>query len=251
MSLLPPRNPEAGAGGGPDAGPPVEALSLFEGPLSNRVYQSLKRAILSLAFRPGEALRKQDLCTALGVSRSPVSDALTRLAGEGLVRIVPQAGSYVARFSMAEIREGAFLREALELAAVEHLAPRISDDQVARLNRNLVVQQALVDSGDRDGFYEQDAAMHAMMMGFTGFRRLGSVTETAWLQVDRARRLVLPAPGRVEATLEEHRAIVAALAARDPEAARAALRSHLRQLVSYLEPLETAMPELFDSDPGG
>ncbi|MBL9058968.1 MAG: GntR family transcriptional regulator [Mangrovicoccus sp.] len=228
----------------------MEALSLFEGPLAHRVYLSLKRAILRLAFRPGEALRKQDLCAAFGVSRSPVSDALTRLAGEGLVRIVPQAGSYVARFSMAEIREGAFLREALELAAVAHLAPCISDDQIARLNRSLVVQQALVNSGDRDGFYEQDAAMHAMMMGFTGFRRLGTLAETAWLQVDRARRLVLPAPGRVEATLEEHRAIVAALAARDSEAARAALRSHLRQLVTYLEPLETAMPELFDSESG-
>ena len=251
MSKLLPRSPDHGADGALQPGPPVEPLSLFEGPLSHRVYLSLKRAILSLAFRPGEALRKQELCAALGVSRSPVSDALTRLAGEGLVRIVPQAGSYVARFSMAEIREGAFLREALELAAVEHLAPRITDDQIARLNRNLVVQQALVDSGDRDGFYEQDAAMHGMMMGFTGFRRLGTLTETAWLQVDRARRLMLPAPGRIEATLVEHRAIVAALADRSPEAARQALRSHLRQLVTYLEPLEAAMPELFDSDPAG
>lgn len=232
-----------------DAGePPLEPLSLFEGPLSHRVYLSLKRAILSLAFRPGEALRKQAICAALGVSRSPVSDALTRLAGEGLVRIVPQAGSYVARFSMAEIREGAFVREALELAAAEYLAPRITDEQVARLNRSLVMQQALVESGDREGFYEQDAAMHAAMMGFTGFRRLGSLTETAWLQVDRARRLVLPAPGRIEATLAEHRAIVAALAARDPVAAREALRRHLRQLFTYLEPLEREMPELFDPE---
>lgn len=228
--------------------PSLEPLSLFEGPLSNRVYLSIKRAILSLAFRPGEALRKQEICAALGVSRSPVSDALTRLAGEGLVRIVPQAGSYVARFSMAEIREGAFLREALELAAVEYLAPRITDAEIARLNRIVVVQQALLDSGDREGFYEQDAAMHAMMMGFTGFRRLASLAETAWVQVDRARRLVLPAPGRVEATLDEHRAIVAAIAARDPEAARAALRTHLRQLLTYLEPLEREVPELFDSE---
>ena len=62
---------------------------------------------------------------------------------------------------------------------------------------------------------------------------------------------MLPAPGRIEATLVEHRAIVAALADRSPEAARQALRSHLRQLVTYLEPLEAAMPELFDSDPAG
>ena len=229
----------------------LRPLDQFQGTLAQRVHASLREAILSMSLRPGDILRKPEICETLGVSRSPVSEAVARLAVEHLVRIVPQAGTYVARFSLDEVREGAFLREALELAAVEHLAPRITDDQIARLNRNLVVQQALVDSGDRDGFYEQDAAMHGMMMGFTGFRRLGTLTETAWLQVDRARRLVLPAPGRVEATLVEHRAIVAALADRSPEAARQALRSHLRQLVTYLEPLEAAMPELFDPDPAG
>ena len=92
----------------------LQPLESFAGSLGAKVYQTLRQAILSLSYRPGEILRKPEICAELGVSRSPVSDAVARLAGEGLVDVVPQAGTYVARFSMAEIREGAFLREAIE-----------------------------------------------------------------------------------------------------------------------------------------
>jgi DNA-binding GntR family transcriptional regulator len=224
---------------------PVRPLEAFHGSLSQRVYQTLKHAILTLAYRPGDILRKGDLCATLGVSRSPVSEAVARLAAEGLVDVVPQAGTFVARFSMAEIREGAFLREAIELQAVETVAETVTEDQLVALRRNLRVQEALVADDDRAGFHAQDSAMHALILSFTGFRRLALVAETAWLHVDRARRINLPVPGRLAATLDEHRAILAALEARDPAAARAATRFHLRQLLKILEPLERERPDLF------
>lgn len=234
------------AQGGGGERPKRLSLDGFDGSLANRVYLALKDAILTLAVRPGEILRKGEICAALGVSRSPVSEAMARLAAEGLVRVVPQAGTYVARFSMDEIREGAFLREALELAAVEHVAHTITDDQLAALRRNLSAQEAFVAAGDFAGFYKTDAEMHRLLMAFTGFARLSHVAETAWVHVNRARQLILPEPGRVEATLAEHRAILAALEARDPAVARAATRHHLRQLITYLEPLERDRPELFE-----
>jgi DNA-binding GntR family transcriptional regulator len=221
-------------------------LDRFTGSLGQRVYQTLREAILSLAYRPGEILRKPEICEALGVSRSPVADAVARLATEGLVDVVPQAGTFVARFSMEEIREGAFLREAIEVAAIERVAQTITEDQLTQLRRNLTVQAALIADGDVPGFYQTDAAMHELILSFTGFRKLAQVSETAWLHVNRARQLILPVPGRITATLDEHRAILAALEARDPEAARAATRAHLRQLVTYLEPLERDRPDLFD-----
>lgn len=223
----------------------LKPLDAFAGSLGQKVYQTLREAILSLAYRPGEILRKPEICEALGVSRSPVADAVARLAAEGLVDVIPQAGTFVARFSMEEIREGAFLREAIESAAIERLAEVITDEQLTQLRRNLTVQAALVADGDVPGFYQMDAAMHEMLLSFTGFRKLAQVSETAWLHVNRARQLILPVPGRVQATVEEHRAILAALEARDPEAARRAVRLHLRQLISYLEPLERDRPELF------
>jgi len=221
-------------------------LDHFSGSLGQRVYQTLREAILSLAYRPGEILRKPEICDALGVSRSPVADAVARLAAEGLVDVVPQAGTFVARFSMEEIREGAFLREAIEVAAIERVAETITEDQLTQIRRNITVQAALIADGDIPGFYQTDAAMHELLLSFTGFRKLAQVSETAWLHVNRARQLILPVPGRIEATLEEHRAILAALEARDPDAARTAIRTHLRQLITYLEPLERDRPDLFD-----
>ena len=226
----------------------LRPLDAFPGSLANRVYLSLKEAILSIAYRPGEILRKGEICEALGVSRSPVSEAVARLAAEGLVDVVPQAGTFVARFSMEEIREGAFIREAIELAAVERVAEIITDDQLTELRRNLRVQEALVADGDTQGFYKLDAEMHGMILSFTGYRRLQQVSETAWLHVNRARQLALPVPGRVAATLAEHRAIVEALEARDPKRARAATRAHLRQLITYVEPLERKRPDLFSPE---
>lgn len=220
---------------------------MFEGTLSNRVYLSLRDAILTLEYSPGQILRKQPVCEALNVSRSPVSEAIARLANDGLVRVRAQTGSYIARFSMEEIRESAFLREALELAAIDHLAPVITDAQIALLEKNLASQEALVRTGDFAGFYDMDSQMHGLLMSFTGFKRLAQMADSVWLQVSRARRLILPEPGRVDETLREHRAIVDALATHDGEAARLATRAHLRQLLSYLEPLEERRPDLFSA----
>ncbi|MBC7142027.1 MAG: GntR family transcriptional regulator [Rhodobacteraceae bacterium] len=230
------------------AAPRLRKLDSFPGSLAARTYQSLREAILHLAYRPGELLRKGDICAELGVSRSPVSEAIARLAAEGLVDVVPQAGTFVARFSMAEIREGAFLREAIELAVIEMIAPAITEEQLVQLRRNIRVQEALVEDADFAGFYKLDAEMHAMILSFTGYRKLGHVAESAWLHVNRARQQVLPVPGRVAATLEEHQAILVALEARDPDRAREELRWHLRQLMTFLVPLERERPDLFDPD---
>ena len=220
-------------------------FSEFEGTLSSRVYSCLKDAILTLKYQPGQILRKPDIREQLGVSRSPVSEAVTRLAAEGLVDVIPQAGTFVSRFSMEEIREGAFLREALELAAVELVARKTMDHQIKQLKRNLRVQQASVDDLDIQGFYDLDREMHNLILGFTNYRRLAAMAETSWLQVNRARQLVLPNPNRVADTLAEHKAIVSALDARDPEAARQATRVHLRQLLISLETVEKERPDLF------
>lgn len=220
-------------------------LSEYKGSLSSRVYMSLKDAILTLAYEPGEVLRKAEICDQLGISRSPVSEAVARLAAEGLLRVMPQSGTFVAQLSMDEVREGAFIREAIELAAVEYVAQIITDEQITLLRRNLRVQQGLVEDEDIQGFYKADTAMHNLIMGFTDFKRLPSIAEISWLHVNRARQLVLPNPRRVSDTLDEHTAIVDALAARDPDAARAATEFHLGQLIRHLEAVERDRPELF------
>lgn len=223
----------------------LRTLDQFTGSLSARVYSVLKDAILTLVYLPGEIIRRGEICDMLSVSRSPVSEALAILAGEGLVIVVPKAGTFVSRFAMDEMRQGAFLREALELAAVERVANTITHAEVLLLRRNLLEQQEMADALDFAGFHQKDAEFHALILSFTGYKRLARLAETAWVQVNRARHLYLPATGRIHETMREHQRIVDAIAAHDVAAARQATRHHLGQLIKYLEPLEKQRPDLF------
>jgi DNA-binding GntR family transcriptional regulator len=216
-----------------------------DGPLSQQVYRALRQAILSLEFPPGAVLRKPAICARLGVSRAPVSDAIARLSEDGLVEVIPQSATRVANFSMPEIREGAFLREALELAAVCKVAQDRTEEQLQHLNRTLRLQALLAEDGDFRGFYETDEAFHALLMTFTGFARLTDVAQKVSLQVTRARILLLPSPGRMAETLIEHRAIFEAIRDRDPQAAQDRMRCHLGQLLPRIAQLAEDRPELF------
>ena len=225
----------------------LQGISTFEGSLAQKVYLALQEAILSLQFRPGEVLRKALICEKLGVSRSPVAEAIARLANEGLVDVIPQSGTRVAYFSMDDIREGSFLRQALELASVAKVASDRTEVQFAQINRNMRLQTLLIEDGDILGFYQADEEFHELLMLFTGFPRLKAVARLVSLQVTRARMLLLPTPGRAVETLDEHRAVFKAIQNRNPDAAQAALRYHLGQLMPRIEALAETRPELFQS----
>lgn len=225
----------------------LTAIDDLPGSLAQRVYQSLQEAIMSLKFPPGTLIRKGAICDELGVSRSPVSEAITRLASEGLVDVIPQSGTRVARFSIEEIREAAFMREALEVAAVEKVALDHTQEQYAKLARNVRLQAMLVEDNDSEGFYQADEDFHGLLMEFTGFSGVAAAVATISLKLKRPRMLMLPAPGRSADAVREHLAIVEAIRDRAPEEARNAMRYHLRQLVSRFDPLETHHPEFFRS----
>lgn len=228
----------------PERAPALDIAGM-EGPLGQRVYVALRDAILGMSLVPGTVLRKGALCEQLGVSRSPVAEALGRLSSDGLVDIIPQSATRVSRFSMTELREENFLREAVETAAVARVARIRSEAQLARLSRNLRLQQLLVEDGDFQGFFEADLEFHELMLGFTGFPKVALVVGQMSFQLRRARMLILPEKDRPAETVEEHGAILHAIEARDEEAARAAMTRHLRQLIHRIAPLERQYPDYF------
>ena len=223
----------------------LKDLRSYSGLLSDRVYLALKAAILSMDFEPGAVLRKQPICEALGVSRTPVSDAIVKLEGEGLVEVIPQSATRVSKMSMTEIREDAFLREALEVSAIEYAAAHRSDKLLARLDRNIRVQVSQVEDGDYEEFFKTDQEFHRLILDCCQIARLHETVRFVSNHTDRARLLLLPAPGRSVDTVREHKAILEAIRSADPAGARIAMQTHIRQLIKRLEPLEQERPELF------
>jgi DNA-binding GntR family transcriptional regulator len=220
-------------------------INNLDGPLGQRVYTALRNKILTMAYEPGFVLRKGALCEQLCVSRSPVTEALNRLSTDGLVDIIPQSATRVSQFSMFELREESFLREAVETAAVAKVAVEHTDEQLTILSRNLKMQNLLVEDEDFQGFFEADLEFHELILAFTGFPRVAITAGQLSLQLHRARMLILPEQGRPAEAVAEHQSILAGIRARDADAARAAMSLHLGQLITRLEPLERQHPEYF------
>src|SRR5689334_6061561 len=128
---------------------------------AERVYALLRRRIRELTLPPGAPLRKEELALELGVSRAPVSEAITRLAEEGLIDVFPQHGSFVARIRPADVRESLFIRIALEVEAMRRIAPMAPGPVLEALDENLALQTRALKSGNLEEFYDLDEALHA------------------------------------------------------------------------------------------
>lgn len=209
-----------------------------------RVVEALREAIVSLELSPGTQLDKAALCARLGVSRFPVSEALSRLQAEGLVEIRPQSGTIVSRIRLGDVRENLFIRRALEAEAVRALARYCPPEVIEALNRNLRYQKAAASAGDRKGFHVLDLEFHDIIFSALGFERVKSTVESARLGLDRIRRL-LASKRRHTITFKEHDAVLQALVARDGDRAAAAMVEHLDAVMTELLALAEAQPEIF------
>lgn len=213
----------------------ADVVDLREGSKVERVYHHLRRRIRELALPPGAPLRKEELAAELGVSRAPVSDAIARLADEGLVDVFPQHGSFVAPIRAADVRESLFIRTALETEAMRRLAPAADAALIAGLDDNLAQQRQALADGDLPRFYDLDEALHGLLFAAVESPRATRLLDAARAPLDRVRRLALPEPGRPEATLGEHARLVEAVRSRDGEYAAAAMRAHLAMVGRTVE----------------
>jgi DNA-binding GntR family transcriptional regulator len=214
------------------------------GNVTQSVTDALRRAIVTLELRPGEVLDKHAICTRLGVSRFPVSEALARLQGEGLVDILPQRGSTVSLIRIAEITEFMLIRKALECEAVRVLVSRPAPETIGRLEQNLAAQHqaALVD--DRERFHALDLDFHDLLLTAMRFSKIKAAIEAARANLDRARRLII-SPRRLTFSMAEHHAVFDAILAGDAGRATAAMRAHIDSVMAELFDFARDRQELF------
>jgi GntR family transcriptional regulator, rspAB operon transcriptional repressor len=212
---------------------------------ADAVYGELKEAILSGALEPGRLIDKAGLCEKLGVSRFPVSAAVSRLSYDRLVDVAPQHGSFVARISLNDVRERFFIRSALEGEIAAEAARRMTRADKDAVMANLKEETVAVEADDRAVFYALDVAFHRILTARLGMARAHDVLEALRVHLERARRLAMSPAGRLRTALKEHAAIAAAIEAGDVSAAREAMKRHLDTTGALLESLAKKQPGLF------
>lgn len=212
---------------------------------SSLVETDLRNAIIAMVLTPGTALNEKELTSRHGISRTPVREALIRLKEEGLVEIFPQAGTFVSRIPAAAIPEAVVIREALESAAAVRVARRADKSSLDRLDSFIANQHEAAARGDQEAFHNADEAFHAAISEAAGYPGIWRLAQTAKTQIDRARRLTLPVPGRMEMVIAEHLRIVDAMRRGDEIGVRHAIALHVGTILPDLERLVRDYPDYF------
>lgn len=230
---------------GKGAGPPPPTLDPRRSTIAMQVHAHLRQQVVAGILRPMQCLSEKDLAARLGVSRTPVREALGKLEEEGLVQIRPQFGTFVAPIRLEGVRGSQFVREALECAAAREAALRCTPSGRAALSAILDQQRAEVSDA---AFFEADDLLHRTLMAIAGQEAAWRVVHTAKATIDRVRFLSVQRPAKRRTVLAEHRRIVREVAAGDPLAAAGAMQDHLRGVFSSTEHTMRQHPEYFGPD---
>lgn len=220
------------------------AGTFARGSVTVDVTNTIRRAIVTLSLPPGAALDKSALCTQLGVSRFPVSEALARLAEEGLVDIAPQRGSTVSLITIADVREYMLIRKGLESEALRVLIGRHDADVIEALHANMAAQREAATRDDAETFHGIDVQFHDIIFRGMRLTKVKSIIDKARANLDRARRLIIT-PRRLADTIAEHQAIFDGILAADAPQAIAAIRAHIDAVMVELFAFARSHPELF------
>lgn len=198
-------------------------------------YERLKDAIRHADLQPGEPLPESRLSRLLGISRTPVREALQQLAQEGLVQVIPGRVVTVAAHSVQEVLNVVHLRSLLEPELVRLATETITDEALNELWQSLSDMEAAVENDDREGWSKADTCYHETLGEACPNELLSEMT----LQMrNRVHHLAVidsqTNPARLAACTREHREIVEAIAARDPQVAEEAMRRHIDRLRTSL-----------------
>jgi GntR family transcriptional regulator, rspAB operon transcriptional repressor len=205
--------------------------------LSDRAYTALRALIREAKLPPGSRLSDAALAGRIGVGRTPLREAMLRLAEEGLVEVYPQSGSFVAPIRLQSVSEGQFVREHLECAVIRELAVQIEGAGCVELREIIAGQEAAYAAANLDRFFALDEALHAQFAALAGRPGVWRVIQQSKIELDRVRVLSLPMSEQIPRLIEQHHAIVEAVSERDPGLAEARLRVHLREVFATIDRL--------------
>ena len=198
-----------------------------QGSLTAKVFKALEKAILSGEFLPGAALTEQSLSSELGVSRTPVREALRQLELEGLVKTVPNKGAEVVGISEKDVDDIYTIRVHIEGLAARWAAENITDEDIKRLKDTLELQEFYASKGDSDRVKSLDSTFHEAVYSASESNPLRQILSQLHNYIQRSRGLSIQSEGRAVAAVEEHRRIFEAIAFRNGDLAEKEAQSHI------------------------
>ncbi len=203
--------------------------------LSQRVYKHLREQILTERLPPGTELSEVALSRELAISRGPIREAMGRLEAEGLITVRPRHRAEVRSLTPTELIDAYQVREALEVLAVRLAIPRVTEEDLARLDRLIDQMAEHARAYAVADFFAVNVEFHETLCELSGNRKLREVHHRLEGEIGRFQARTLALRGSLDGSLTEHRAIVAAIRLRDADKAAELTAAHVRVPAQRLE----------------
>ncbi|MAC82140.1 MAG: GntR family transcriptional regulator [Rhodobacteraceae bacterium] len=206
-------------------------------PLKDHVYDRLREAITEMDIYAREAdlrLDERSLAEQLGISRTPLRDAIARLEGDGLVQVVPRKGIYVRRKSLEEILEMIIAWAALESMAARLAADRASDTEISSLRKIAAKYSGDPDSAEFSEYSEDNIKFHQRILEISKCALLKTMADGLFLHMHAVRLRAMGEGDRLRRSMVDHAEIIEALEARDPDLADLRVREHTMRLHDHV-----------------
>lgn len=194
-----------------------------------QVADKLRDQIYQHELQPGDAIDEMALCERFGISRTPLREALKVLDSEGLIELIPRKGSFVRNMDIDELNELFPVMAVLEGLCAREAVEHCSEQDYKQLSTMHERLEDYVKEGNIDAYYEQNFVFHQAIQDLSGNKWLQRIIGDLRKVLRLARHMQLTIPGRLQASLEEHRQIMQAFSQRDAAMADQCMQSHLKE----------------------
>ncbi len=202
--------------------------------LSQKVYRALKTEIIKGSLKPGTKLSEGKIAEQMGVSRTPVREALRKLAAEGFVKISPNQGVVVSNASVEDVQEVLQIRGVLEGLAARLATKTINEEEIKELEKYQKRMEHYINKDNVLAFSEMDAEFHELILNICGNNRLIQIRENLSDQAHRYRIRSLSVPGRLKYSFKEHQEIVEALKRKNSKQADRLSQKHIESVLKNI-----------------
>jgi DNA-binding GntR family transcriptional regulator len=206
-------------------------------PLHEEIVANLREMIMTGELREGDKIKESELCVSMGISRTPLREALRILSVEKIIIHVPNKGSYVCKTTINEIKEMFDVMSVLEGICARNAAKKMRDDDYKKLEKIHKRLEENFSSRDQKNYIKFNNLFHVFLQGLSGNQTCNQIINSLRQKILLYRFKSLNLPGRFEESIEEHRELLKAFKERDPERAEMLMKVHLKNQSDALEKL--------------